>query len=621
MARRTALAGLLVVSAACLSTQSAPSVEPAPAGADAASPSSDAATTCALPEAPTSSPYALRFDAAGYLPSGEKRAVVLTSGRPSPSFRIVDAATQCEVSSGRSGPRLVSTVSRAGTPLTVDDLPLGALGAGRYLVVLEDGARFGPIVVSADAYRDVVPRLLAFLAAQRCGDAPPNALHGACHLHASLTDGNPATHSGDGVVVADGFTGSVTSSSGAAVDVEGGWHDAGDHIKFVGTTSFTLAVDLLAVRDHPLSFGASKGPLLAELRRGLDWLVKMLSGPVRLHQVSGDRDHDVGWRVPEADTTTPVPGYDQRPAFRFGSGKGANLLGRSAAALALGAQLFAADAAYAQRLLALAKDVYADGKTRLAVQNPDPPDFYPETSFKDDLALGAALLAQATNDPAYRADALTFSRALAPSPGDTLVWGSVDALAFLETALLFPEGSAERQELAKRLSDLAAPFADSTVAPKGPGAPYRYALPSFGNGSVEESLGAAATCLASRRLGGSASCAEVARAQLHWLFGLNPFGLSFMVGVAGRAPKQLHHALARAANLPLDGAIVGGPTSLAEIRADGSLPLPAKTDAYAAFSTDELVYEDNAEDYIVNEPALDFSAPLVFVLGDLLAAP
>jgi hypothetical protein len=73
-------------------------------------------------------------------------------------------------------------------------------------------------------------------------------------------------------------------------------------------------------------------------------------------------------------------------------------------------------------------------------------------------------------------------------------------------------------------------------------------------------------------------------------------------------PRNPHHALAQATHRQLDGAIVGGPTALRELRRPGAL---------ARFSTKDLFYEDDADNWIVNEPAIDFTAPLVFVLGEL----
>jgi endoglucanase len=154
----------------------------------------------------------------------------------------------------------------------------------------------------------------------------------------------------------------------------------------------------------------------------------------------------------------------------------------------------------------------------------------------------------------------------------------------------------------------------------GPGAGFHYALQTLGNGSLAESLGAASACLAAHRLGGSDDCVELARAQIHWLLGQNPFGVSFLIGMGLVNPQHPHHRLAEAAGFPLVGAIVGGPTSTSELTSD-TLPLPSTSDAFAAWSTDALVYEDNANDYVCNEPALDFTAGLVFALGELLDLP
>src|SRR5262249_55980282 len=155
------------------------------------------------------------------------------------------------------------------------------------------------------------------------------------------------THSGDGVAVDDGASAIDKGyASGPLVDAQGGWHDAGDYLKFVGTTAYVLAVELLALRDHRAALGPDADVLAAELRWGLDWLLKMVAGAEPYYQVGGEGDHEVGWRLPEDDTKKPIASYDQRPVFRMGKGKGRNLLGRAAAAFAYGSEVYASDKAF-----------------------------------------------------------------------------------------------------------------------------------------------------------------------------------------------------------------------------------------------------------------------------------
>jgi len=578
-----------------------------------------------LPAEPASTPYVLRFDQLGYQRAGRLWAVVLGAGQAAPHFRLYALASACFVGEGTAGPRVLDVQSRAGTPLTGDrvDLAAAAGASGDYLVVLDDGARFGPIHVVDRPYALALAKTVRFLRAQRCGATTMAlSLHAACHLHASVTDGNAATRSGDGVAVDDGYSGIVNDTTGPAVDSEGGWHDAGDYIKFTGTTAFMLATDLIAMRDHrdalvALLGAAGYDDLRAEMRWGLDWMIKMLGGPTMYHQVSGERDHDGAFRLPEGDTASPVPMYTQRPVFRFADGKGGNIMGRAAAAFAAAAQVYADDPAYAATLLATARKVYAQGKLRPGAQSPDPPNFYGEDSVRDDLALGAAALARATGESGFRDEALGFARAMDAWPGSTLYWGGMEGLALLETGLAFPAGSPERAEMADKLTALAAPILASITTPRGPGAAFEYALDSFGNGTIEQSLGAAAVCLAARRLAGpaNAGCLEVGRNQLHWLYGLNPFGVSYQLGVGTSYPQHPHHGLASTAHVLLDGAVVGGPTGADVIR--GALPVPGASDPFAKWSTDALLYEDKESDWIVNEPAIDFSGPLVFVVAEL----
>ena len=567
------------------------------------------------------SSYRIRYDQLGYLPSHgspsdageaaeERFAVVVSAGLPAPRYRIEDESTHAPLTSGTAGPRVLDVTSRAGTPLTGDRIDLSGLKPGRYSIVLEDGSRTDPFSIDKNVYAPVIPLVAKFLAEQRCGATTKEiSLHAACHLFASVGH----AHAGDGIVVDDG---TPPPYSGPPFNAEGGWHDAGDYIKFVGTSAYVLAVELMTLRDHPTAFGAASEALAVELRWGLDWLLKMVTGPDPHHQVGGEGDHDAGWRLPEGDTQTPVSTYDQRPVFRMAAGHGRNLLGRSAAAFVFGAQVYGArDPAYAQKLRAAAEAAYAAAKIRAAIQNPDPSDFYEERSGDDDLVLAAAALARLTNKSHYATDAYSLGTHLTKSVSVT-GWDSLDALALLEAGRAFPAGSRERGELAQRLGALAAPLAATAKTPVGAGRPFGYALPDFGNGSIAESLGAAATCLASRELTGTAGCDVVAKRQLHWMLGENPFGMSFLVGAGAKWPQNVHHSFGIAAHIAIPGAMPGGPTTLKTLTGS-ELPAPPKDDPYAAYSTDELLYEDRTDNYICNEPAIDFAAALVFVLGEL----
>jgi hypothetical protein len=580
-----------------------------------------------LPPVGTNTGYVLRYDQLGYLTQGVNWAMLLSHGKPAPAYQLVDDKGCAVGKSTMASPRAVDATSRAGSKITGDRIDLSAIKTpGTYWVVV-DGARFGPIKVGDDVYANLLPTMLAFLKEQRCGNTTVAiSKHDACHLFSSVT---AAGHSGDGVAVADGTTTNITFASGPAVDAEGGWHDAGDYIKFVGTTAFVLSVDLLALRDHPTAFASSKlgnvaADFKAEMRWGLDWLMKMIGGPTLYHQCSGEKDHDPDPRIPEADTTTAIPGYAQRPLFKFADGKGANLIGRGAAALALGSVVWKTeDPAYSAKLLAAARSAYAAYPTRKSDQNPDPVDFYQENTYSDDMAFGAAELALATGEQPFKDDAVKYARIVdtTSTPAKPMYWGDTTAMGLLETGRIFPVGDPIRMEMAGLLKDIALPMLQSATAPTGPGAPYHYALDAFDNGTVEQSLGAASVCLAARRLGGNDACDQVGRDQLHWMLGLNPFGYSFLIGAGATYPKHPQHAWAQKTGKEITGAIVGGPTGMKVLMdvasGDPSLQLPTAMSPLAEWSTDDLVYEDDVTNYVVNEPAIDFTAPLVFVLAEL----
>ncbi|HEX7152989.1 MAG TPA: glycoside hydrolase family 9 protein [Thermoanaerobaculia bacterium] len=556
----------------------------------------------ALPVAPASSPYAVRFDQLGYAPDGERYAVVVSDGKAAPRYRIVDAESRCDVTSGVAGPRVVNAIARTGDRLTADRLELGSLGPGSYLVVLQDGSRFGPIHVRDRAYESIVPLLMRFMAVQRCGPTnPATSQHGACHLFSSITDGDPATAAGDGIVVPYGTR--VFTGAGEVVNVEGGWHDAGDYLKFAGTTSFVLVLDLLALRDHDF---AGADAVRHEMRWGLEWLLKMIDRPEPLLQVGAAGDHDRN-RLPEEDTLRPLTDYLHRPVVKFQPGAGRNLLARAAAAFALASQVYPEER---ERYLAAAFRAYDAARSRQRAQSHDP--YYSEQTTDDDFAFAAAVLARATGEPRYRGDALLFARRINPNQLAVIDWSDLGTLALSETALLYTENSPERRELAGRLTELLEPFVNAWRRRDTPAGPYGVVVRSLGNGSSARILGSAAAAMAANRVIPSRELVEIARAQLHWLFGLNPFGLSFVVGAGQQWPRNAHHQLTLLRGIQVPGAVIGGPTARDELRNS-----PGRSGPYARWSTEDVLFEDLYAQYVLTEPAIDFHAPLIFVLAEL----
>ena len=125
-----------------------------------------------------------------------------------------------------------------------------------------------------------------------------------------------------------GFSGDL-SPLGVRIDASGGWWDAGDYLKFLQTTSYTVDLLLLGARDFSGQLGAS---FTSEARFGTDWLRRMWDDSTQTlyYQVGigeGNAkivgDHDI-WRLPQADDSfggsDPADRYIRnRPVFRAGA--------------------------------------------------------------------------------------------------------------------------------------------------------------------------------------------------------------------------------------------------------------------------------------------------------------
>jgi peptidoglycan/xylan/chitin deacetylase (PgdA/CDA1 family) len=304
----------------------------------------------------------------------------------------------------------------------------GLTRPGRYRLQLGT-VRSLPFRVGPKVLTELADQLLEFMRQQRCGYNP--WLDVKCHQ-------------------LDGRTAYGPLDPGKQIDVTGGWHDAGDLLKYQLTAGNATAQMLLAYvlsgqtastgksfRDQVDALG-KPGPngrpdILDEARWGLDWLLKLHPAPDQLyHQVADDRDH-AGFRLPQNEIANYGWGKggarvvyfaDGRPQglrrFKSESTGLANLAGRYAAAMGLAYQIWKDDPrerAFAERCLKAGKEVYELGRVKEGAQQGNSysaPYRYEETTWADDMEWGAAELFRATGEARY----LDLAKHYAPIAGN-----------------------------------------------------------------------------------------------------------------------------------------------------------------------------------------------------------
>jgi endoglucanase len=588
----------------------------------------------------------VRVDQGGYAPGETKQAYLMTSAAVSDErFVVLDAAGRTVLTGA------VGATSRgkwnAAYP-KVYPINVSALhrqGSYRIKVTGAVSATSPAFTIrSADRlYGQLVRDGVTFYQTQRDGR----------HVIKGALDRKPAhlndTHAGvyatptfvtdDVIAEAD-----LTRLGAGSVDVEGGWFDAGDYLKFTHSTAYG-AIDLLAAQ-RALGHRAPSA-LSAEARHGIDWLDKMWNQRTRTLYLqvgigSGNDagtflgDHDL-WRLPEQDDRDNDPdaryAAAHRPVFEAappGRKISPNLAGRVAAAFALAAQQD--PPARARADLSAAVSLYAQANTTDA---PDPlvtalPNaFYPEDTWHDDMELGGAEIALAfqrlrlPGASTYIKAAAKFAQGyLAGETGDTFNLYDVSALAHTDLIAAMGRASGFAVSRTRLVSDLQRQVRTGAD---------RAATDIFHAGGVytdfdvdSHTFGLLATEAMYEKATGDRSFAGFATAQRNWLLGANAWGTSFMIGEGTTFPACPQHQVANLSGSTdgtrpvLTGAVVNGPNdpSLFEDGLgddqDEMIRCPADgLDAYAAFSGHGSRFVDDVRAWQTDEPALDMTGSAI----------
>jgi hypothetical protein len=417
------------------------------------------------------------------------------------------------------------------------------------------------------------------------------------------------------------------------VDLAGGYHDAGDYIKFTLTTAYAASMIAWSLYEYPESYELTglSDEALDQIRWASDYLMKATfrADGGRLlayaHQVADVTDHSCFWMPPEVRRSDLCPRkayfvWDEKPA--------ADVTAAAAATLALtGLVVYAhrkteADVAYAERCIDHAKSLYEFAARYPESRAADDGGLYTSNSTTDDLAW-AAIWLYLTNpaqnghylDAIVAGDRpwLSFGAQAnllipAPTPGVWVPawaessphsWDAVRAGVIVKLAEIMTERG---DPMASRWVDIAREmstgFASGTSTPDG-----FYMYMSWGSARYN-SAAQFTTLLFAKYFPDDAQAPSLkswAERQIDYVLGQNDLGKSYVMGYTESYALQPHHAAGHASiyGLPstpaenrhvIWGALVNGP------QGDGS-------------------HVDARDDYGSNEVTIDYNAALVAALA------
>ena len=566
----------------------------------------------------------IRVNQLGYLPDAPKVAVVCSlAEREIAQFRVVNSRGKRVL-----GPLKAEVTGAFGPCVRTHRLDFSRLRLpGRYRIVAgTDSSR--EFRIGANVYRGAADTMLYYMRQQRSGWNP------------LFKD---SVHKKDAILV------DHPTRSNEFIPVSGGWADASDYLQYLTTSANATYLMLAAFRDHKAVFADDfradgtagrngVADVLDEARHGLEWMLRMHpDDSTLLNQIGDDRDHSY-WDLPPTDSSDYGWGKGgARPVYACtGAPQGlfqhrnrstgvASTAGKFASAFALGARVYATrDPAFSARLRAKAITAYALGKRFPGVCQTAParsPYFYEEDNWVDDMELGAAELSALTRDTSFIADAMRFA---AQEP--TTPWMGADTARHYQW---FPWhnnghystwrslGISSPRPIARARRDTLVEYyrrgIEAVVGRANNG--FRIGVPFIWcSNNLMASF--ATQAMLYRTMSGDTRYREYEAAALDWLFGVNPWGVSMVIGLPhdGNFARDPHSVVAKELRVELTGGLLDGPVYRSIYQNLKGIRLHS-ADEYAAFNTGFIVYHDDLGDYSTNEPIMDGTANLLYLLA------
>lgn len=562
----------------------------------------------------------IRINRLGYIPKGIKVAVWCGKDASSiDSFDLIDSSSGKVVFKGKAG----KSFGAYGPFENTYRLNFSSFRkAGTYYV--KAGKAISPsFKINKDVYKGTADFCLFYLRQQQSGFNP--FLKDSCHTH-------------------DGYTMYGPMPDSTHIDVVGGWHDASDYLQYSATSANATWHLLAAYRDFPDVFTDKKKEngldgkdtipdVLDEAKWGLDWLLKMHPRPDWMfNQLGDDRDHR-GMRIPGEDTfygkgfERPVYFINgepqQRGKFMNHTTGTSSTAAKFASAFSLGATLFEkSNPSFANELTNHAKSAIKYALIKPGVTQTVSvlsPYIYAEDNWTDDMELAFAMLAKSANNYNYNRTQLLDSSIKYSKEEKVTPWFYRDTANHYQ---YYPFINLGHYELAKQLKgkerDSIVSYYKQGIADVWSRAKenafYRGVPFIWCSNNLTTSF--AIQCIWYQKLSGDNSFSQLEQANIDWLFGCNPWGTSMVYGLpsGGDTPVDPHSAFTHIGHYPIYGGMVDGPVYTSIYKNLIGIKL-YNDDPYAQFQSNLAVYHDDYGDYSSNEPTMDGTASLVYLLA------
>jgi endoglucanase len=554
----------------------------------------------------------IRLNQVGFYPNASKIAVVV--GQAGSDFQVTTPDRSKTVYTGKLSAPRKSEFSDKTTRIA--DFS-GLKTPGQYVVQVPSTGYSYTFEIKPEVHREVAKASIKGFYFQRMSTDLPEKYAGKWH--------RPAGHPDNRVLIHPSAA-SAARPAGSIISSPRGWYDAGDYNKYIVNSGITMGTLLSAYEDFPAYFktlelnipesGNQVPDLLDEVLWNLRWMLTM--------QDPGDGGVYHKLTNPSFDGMNVKPKDAMKPRYVVQKG--------TAAALDFAAVMAQASRVYRpfNRELPGLADSCLTAATRAwdwAQKNPSviydqnsmnkqhepqvTTGAYGDRTFTDEFIWAAAELYTTTKKDSYYTAVNMFPDEEMPLPA----WAQVRLLGYYTLARhqkqLTPVAKNDFPMLKQRLVK----FADELVQ----GTDQRSFNTVMGRSEKDYIWGSSSVAanqgivlIQAYQLTNDRKYLNHALHNLDYLLGRNATGYSFVTGFGGKQVMNPHHRLTVADDVvePMPGLLSGGPNLNA--------PRQDKCEGYTSTAADEVFIDDDCS-YASNEIAINWNAPLVYLVGAIEA--